>query len=178
MSDDDNIVTQDEIDNLLAEMSEESGEQKKVKEKEVEHKDPAMDPEAWGLSEDDLQAEPEGPAAPVAKTPPPPPKTKDVELQQFDRQAPKMQAPRALDFVLDIPLVITVEVGRNKMTIGDLLTLGPGSIVELTKMAGEPLEIFVNNKLVARGEAVIVNEKCGVRLTDVISKTERIESLK
>ena len=177
MSDDDNIVTQDEIDNLLAEMSEESGEQKKVKEKEEEQKDPAMDPAAWGLSEDDLQAEQEAPAAPAAKTPPPP-KTKDVELPQFDRQAPKVQTPRALDFVLDIPLVITVEVGRNKMTIGDLLNLGPGSIVELTKMAGEPLEIFVNNKLVARGEAVIVNEKFGVRLTDVISKTERIESLK
>jgi flagellar motor switch protein FliN/FliY len=64
------------------------------------------------------------------------------------------------------------------MTIGDLLTLGPGSIVELQKLAGEPLEVFVNNKLVARGEAVIVNEKFGVRLTDVISKAERIESLK
>lgn len=177
MSDDDNIVSQDEIDKLLAEMSEENGEQKKVKEKEAEQKDPAMTPEAWGLSEDDLQADQAGAdKAPAAESSPP--LTKDVELQQFDRQAARPQTPRALDFMLDIPLVITVEVGRNKMTIGDLLNLGPGSIVELTKMAGEPLEVFVNNKLVARGEAVIVNEKLGVRLTDVINTTERIETLK
>ena len=64
------------------------------------------------------------------------------------------------------------------MTIADLLSMGPGSIVELDKLAGEPLDIFINQKLIARGEAVIINEKFGVRLTDVVSKVERIENLK
>ncbi|MCZ7587094.1 MAG: flagellar motor switch protein FliN [Deltaproteobacteria bacterium] len=87
-------------------------------------------------------------------------------------------APRDLEFLLDVPLRVSVEVGRTKMSIGDLLELGPGSIVELDKLAGEPLDIFINQKLIARGEAVIINEKFGVRLTDVISKIERLENLK
>src|SRR3990172_295779 len=72
-----------------------------------------------------------------------------------------------LDFILDIPLEISVELGRTKMLISDLLQLGQGSVIELTKLAGEPLEILVNGKLVARGEVVVVNEKVGVRVTDI-----------
>ena len=82
-----------------------------------------------------------------------------------------------LDFVLDIPLEISVELGRTKMLISDLLQLGQGSIIELTKLAGEPLEIYVNQKLIARGEVVVVNEKFGVRLTDIISPVERVKQL-
>ena len=82
-----------------------------------------------------------------------------------------------LDFILDIPLEVSVELGRAKMLISDLLQLGQGSVIELTKLAGEPLEILVNQKLVARGEVVVVNEKFGVRLTDIISPTERIKQL-
>lgn len=82
-----------------------------------------------------------------------------------------------LDFILDVTLQITVEVGRARMTIQDILQLGQGSVVELEKLAGEPLDIYVNGKHVARGEAVIVNEKFGVRLTDIISPEDRIESL-
>ncbi len=82
-----------------------------------------------------------------------------------------------LDFILDIPLEVSVELGRTKMLISDLLQLGQGSVIELTKLAGEPLEILVNQKLVARGEVVVVNEKFGVRLTDIISPTERIKQL-
>jgi len=84
---------------------------------------------------------------------------------------------RSLDFILDIPLEVTVELGRTKMLINDLLQLGQGSVIELTKLAGEPLEILVNNKLVARGEVVVVNEKFGVRLTDIISPMDRVKSL-
>ena len=84
---------------------------------------------------------------------------------------------KSLDFILDIPLTVTVELGRSKMLINDLLQLGQGSVVELTKMVGEPLEILVNQKLVARGEVVVVNEKFGVRLTDIISPMERVQSL-
>lgn len=83
-----------------------------------------------------------------------------------------------IDFLLDIPLDVTVELGRSRMLIKDLLQLGQGSVVELEKLAGEPMEILVNNKLVARGEVVVVNEKFGVRLTDIISPVERIRQLK
>jgi flagellar motor switch protein FliN/FliY len=84
---------------------------------------------------------------------------------------------RDLDFVLDIPLEVSVELGRTRIIINDLLQLGQGSIVELTKPAGEPMEIYVNGKLFARGEAVVVSEKFGVRLTDIISPAERIKTL-
>lgn len=83
-----------------------------------------------------------------------------------------------LDFILDIPLKVSVELGRAKVVIKDLLQLGQGSVLELDKLAGEPLEVLVNGKLVARGEVVVVNEKFGIRLTDIISPLERIESLK
>ncbi len=85
--------------------------------------------------------------------------------------------PKTLDFLLDVNLQVTVEVGRAKMTIQDLLQLMQGSVVELEKLAGEPLDIYVNGKQVARGEAVIVNEKFGVRLTDIISPDDRMEAV-
>ena len=82
-----------------------------------------------------------------------------------------------LDLILDIPLSVTVELGRSKMLINDLLQLGQGSVVELTKLVGDPLEVLVNDKLVARGEVVVVNEKFGVRLTDIVTPMERVKSL-
>jgi flagellar motor switch protein FliN len=75
-----------------------------------------------------------------------------------------------LKMVLDVPLKVTVELGRTKLLVNDLLQLGQGSVIELDKMAGEPMEIYVNDKLVALGEVVVVNEKFGVRLTDVMSE--------
>ena len=83
-----------------------------------------------------------------------------------------------LDFILDIPLSLTVELGRNRMLISELLQLGQGSVVELSKLAGEPMDVFINQRLIARGEVVVVNEKFGVRLTDIISPAERINKLK
>lgn len=83
-----------------------------------------------------------------------------------------------LDRILDIPLVLSAQLGNTRMLIKDLLQLGPGSIVELDKLAGEPLEVLVNERLVARGEVVMVNEKFGIRLTDVISPTERVNKLR
>jgi flagellar motor switch protein FliN len=85
---------------------------------------------------------------------------------------------RNLGLILDIPLRVTVELGRTKMPVSELLNLTQGSVVELSKLAGEPMEVLVNDKLIAKGEAVVVNEKFGVRLTDIISPTERVESLK
>lgn len=84
---------------------------------------------------------------------------------------------RDLEFILDIPLDVSAELGRTKLLINELLQLGQGSVVELNKLAGEPLEIYVNGKLVARGEAVVINEKFGIRLTDIISPIERVKQL-
>jgi len=85
---------------------------------------------------------------------------------------------RRLDLLLDVPLDVSVELGRNRMTIQDLLALGPGSVIELDKVAGEPLDILINDRLVARGEAVVVNDKFGVRITDIVSPQERIARLR
>lgn len=86
-------------------------------------------------------------------------------------------AGTGLEFILDLPLEVSVELGRATMTVSELLQLGQGSVVELGKLASDPLEILVNQKLVARGEAVVVNEKFGVRILDVVSAEERVKRL-
>jgi len=83
-----------------------------------------------------------------------------------------------LDFLLDVPLQVSVELGRCQITIAELLELGKGAVLELDKLAGESLDFRVNGRLVARGEAVVVNDKFGVRLTDIISPSERVSTLK
>jgi flagellar motor switch protein FliN/FliY len=83
-----------------------------------------------------------------------------------------------MDFLLDIPLEVSVELGRTKMLINELLKLGQGSVIELSKLAGETMEILANQKLIAKGEVVVVNEKYGIRLTEVISPMERVERLR
>lgn len=94
------------------------------------------------------------------------------------RAAPMAEGDPKLEMILDIPLSLSVELGRAKMLINDLLQLGQGSVIEMTKLVGEPLDVLVNDKLVARGEVVVVNnEKFGVRLTEVLSPKERIESM-
>jgi flagellar motor switch protein FliN/FliY len=84
---------------------------------------------------------------------------------------------RNMDFLLDIPLDISVELGNAKIKIGDLLKLSQGSVVELNRLTDEPLDIFVNKKLMAHGEVVVVNEKFGIRLTNIISPGERVKNL-
>ena len=83
-----------------------------------------------------------------------------------------------LELILDIPVAVTVEIGRTKMSIRNLLQLNQGGIVALDRLAGEPLDVLVNGTLVAHGEVVVVNDKFGVRLTDIVSKAERIKRLK
>lgn len=92
--------------------------------------------------------------------------------------AGETESDRNLKLILDIPLRVSVELGRTKMPVSELLNLGQGSVIELSKLAGEPMEVLVNDKLIARGEAVVVNEKFGVRLTDIISTKERVEQLR
>jgi flagellar motor switch protein FliN/FliY len=102
------------------------------------------------------------------------------ELQETSESTSQQSGvkDRNLNLILDIPLKVTVELGRTKMPVSELLNLTQGSVIELAKLAGEPMEVLVNDKLIARGEAVVVNEKFGVRLTDIISPSERIEQLK
>ena len=99
------------------------------------------------------------------------------DMTEMARQPSDNKLKRELDFILDIPLDVSAELGRTRLLINELLQLGQGSVVELNKLAGEPLEVYVNGKLVARGEAVVINEKFGVRLTDIISPIERGKQL-
>jgi flagellar motor switch protein FliN/FliY len=106
------------------------------------------------------------------------------ELLQDPNPAPKparssadSKNGRGLNFLYDIPLQISVEVGRSKILLRDLLKMGEGYVIELDKLAGEPLDLYVNSKLIAKGEAVMVGDKFGIRLTDVISTADRIENL-
>jgi flagellar motor switch protein FliN/FliY len=94
-----------------------------------------------------------------------------------EAKTPRQDTRRELDFILDIPLDVSAELGRTRLLVNELLQLGQGSVVELNKLAGEPLEVYVNGKMVARGEAVVINEKFGIRLTDIISPIERVKQL-
>ena len=104
---------------------------------------------------------------------------KPAVLEEFDASEPiSAEERRKLDAILDIPVTITMEVGRSQISIRNLLQLNQGSVVELDRVAGEPLDVLVNGTLIAQGEVVVVNDKFGIRLTDVISQTERIKKLK
>ena len=120
---------------------------------------------------------------------------RDDGLKESDKVSPEEGAPKPektsaagnssaadsslnMEFLLDISLDITVELGRTKMLINDMLKLGQGSVIELSKLAGESLDILANQKPIARGEVVVLNDKYGVRLTEVISTMERIERLR
>ena len=103
-----------------------------------------------------------------------------VDLDELvDDSQPISKAEAAkLDTILDIPVTISMEVGRSFISIRNLLQLNQGSVVELDRVAGEPLDVMVNGTLIAHGEVVVVNDKFGIRLTDVISQNERIKKLK
>lgn len=94
-----------------------------------------------------------------------------------EKPQPTQKEIRELGFLLDIPLEVSVEIGSTRMPIKDLLQLQEGSIIELDKLAGEPLDLYVNSRLIARGEAVMVKDRYGLRLTDVVSPAERLENL-
>jgi flagellar motor switch protein FliN/FliY len=101
--------------------------------------------------------------------------------QIFEKLAPagagRNQAPQDIDMILDIPVQLTVELGRTKIPIKHILQLAQGSVVELDGLAGEPMDVLVNGCLIAQGEVVVVNEKFGIRLTDIITPSERIRKL-
>jgi flagellar motor switch protein FliN len=99
-------------------------------------------------------------------------------FEQFSPATAKSAGANDIDLILDIPVQLTVELGRTKIAIKNLLQLAQGSVVELDGLAGEPMDVFVNGCLIAQGEVVVVNEKFGIRLTDIITPSERIRKLK
>jgi len=106
-------------------------------------------------------------------------KAQSVELEELSEDPPITgEEKRKLDAILDIPVTISMEVGRSNISIRNLLQLNQGSVVELDRVAGEALDVLVNGTLIAHGEVVVVNDKFGIRLTDVISQVERIKKLK
>jgi flagellar motor switch protein FliN/FliY len=113
----------------------------------------------------------------------PDPKNAAVARAQFGDLSPQAGAQAGgqemnLNLILDVAVTLALEVGRAKMSVRDLLQLAPGAVVELDRMAGEPLDVLVNGVRIARGEVVVVNDKFGIRLTDVVSATERMEHAK
>ena len=113
-----------------------------------------------------IQEQAKAPAAPglAAHSTPPAPASNGSE-------------PPNLQFILDIPLQVTVELGRKRLLVHDLLQLSQGSVIELAKQIGDPFEVLINQKLIARGEIVVINDKFGVRITDIISPLERVQQL-
>ncbi|TAL72176.1 MAG: flagellar motor switch protein FliN [Rhodanobacter sp.] len=101
-----------------------------------------------------------------------------VEFDSLQGAAPAAGGEVNLDMILDVPVTLAMEVGRTRISIRNLLQLNQGSVVELDRAAGEPLDVFVNGTLVAHGEVVVINEKFGIRLTDVISPAERVRKLR
>lgn len=101
-----------------------------------------------------------------------------VEAKPLDNSSNAGSGEVKLDVILDIPITIAMEIGRTKLSIRNLLQLNQGSVVELDRLAGEPMDVLVNGTLVAHGEVVVVNEKFGIRLTDVISPADRIKNLR
>jgi flagellar motor switch protein FliN/FliY len=105
-------------------------------------------------------------------------RTSDAGANERSQASSTAATPANMEFILDVPIEVTVELGRTKLLVNELLKLGQGSVIELSKLAGQTLEILANQKLIARGEVVVINEKYGVRLTEVVSPMERIERLR
>jgi len=101
----------------------------------------------------------------------------DDQVEKTNLTDNNPQPERGLEFLYDVPLQISVEVGRSKILLKDLLKMGEGYVIELDKLAGDPLDLYVNSRLIAKGEAVMVGDKFGIRLTDVVSPVNRIEQL-
>jgi flagellar motor switch protein FliN/FliY len=130
------------------------------------------------VSSDDWGAALREQAATAATAPAPAPAAADAQIfEQFTAKGAGTAQRTDLDMILDIPVQLEVQLGRTKIAIKNLLQLAQGSVVELDGMAGEPMEVLVNGCLIAQGEVVVVNDKFGIRLTDVITPSERIRKL-
>ncbi|HEX7539793.1 MAG TPA: flagellar motor switch protein FliN [Syntrophales bacterium] len=151
-------MEQSEVDSMMQEINKEAGSAPSGQEGEI----------GWDDVKDELEK---------SRQAPPRTEVSDPDFNELQKTGGG-RAVFDLDFILDIPLTLTVELGRCRILINELLQLGQGSVVELQKIAGEPMDVYVNQRLIARGEVVVINEKFGVRLTDIISPAERILKLR
>jgi flagellar motor switch protein FliN/FliY len=151
-------MEQSEVDSMMQEINKEAGSAPSGQEGEI----------GWDDVKDELEK---------SKQATPRTEVSDPDFNELQKTGGG-RAVFDLDFILDIPLTLTVELGRCRILINELLQLGQGSVVELQKIAGEPMDVYVNQRLIARGEVVVINEKFGVRLTDIISPAERILKLR
>lgn len=136
----------------------------------------AMEEQGDESPQDDIDALLAGQDTPPARAIPAPERAQLEELEPSPRRA--VEGAPDLDVILDIPVRISMEVGNTEITIRNLLQLNQGSVIELDRLAGEPLDVLVNGTLIAHGEVVVVNERFGIRMTDVISPSERIKKLR
>jgi len=148
-------------------MSEDTGDQDVADEwaAALEEQGPADEEDPWAAALEEQAETEQAEAAPVTQL-------------DDDAKPPRNDIDIDLDMVLDIPVTISMEIGRTKINVRNLLQLSQGSVVELDRLAGEPMDVLVNDTLIAHGEVVVVNDKFGIRLTDVISAEERIKKLK
>lgn len=186
------MLTQEELDRLLEEAQRKEKEAQEQAKQQAQQQAKGQDDISWedafkeAAAAGDKAAQKaftDGRIESKPKEPPQKPKitAREAQFSEFERKPPYVsdsgQTKPNLDFILEIPLNVSVELGRTKMQIKDLLQLSQGSIVPLDKLAGEPAEIYVNNKLMAKGEIVVINEKFGVRVTEIISPADRVKSL-
>jgi flagellar motor switch protein FliN/FliY len=194
------MLTQEELDKLLAQGPEGTENPKDEDKQEPGKTGGSQGPETAGPSPDNLdwsqafnEAAAGGDAAAAkavkdgvigqSEKPASAPEHQEAQRPKFDEFKQKISAQNGgvgkpdIDFILDIPLDISVELGRTRLQIRDLLQLGQGSVVSLDKLAGEPADIYVNQKLMAKGDVVVVNEKFGIKLTEIISPADRVKNL-
>jgi flagellar motor switch protein FliN/FliY len=148
-------------------------------EKAMDDNNDTINEDDWGAAiaeQEKADAEAAARAAAAAAAPPPPTALSAGAFQEFGK-GPQAQTSNDIDFILDIPVQLTVELGRTKIAIKNLLQLAQGSVVELDGLAGEPMDVLVNGCLIAQGEVVVVNDKFGIRLTDIVTPAERIRKL-
>ncbi len=159
MSEEETSQDQEVADEWAAALEEQSDDEGALEEASPEEEDP------WAAAlEEQSDAEQQVDAAPIT--------------QLDDDAAPRSNQDLDLDMILNIPVTMSMEIGRTKININNLLKLSQGSVVELDRLAGEPMDVLVNDTLIAHGEVVVVNDKFGIRLTDVISAEERIKKLR
>jgi flagellar motor switch protein FliN len=136
-----------------------------------------LDPDEGAAGPRFVEPTPAAPATPISPPPVAPTAVHPVQFLPLAPEPPAVDSAHGIELLLDVALEVSVALGSSQMSIGEILALRTGSVVELDKLAGEPVDVSVNGTLVARGEVVVVDEKFGVRITEVVSKARRIASL-
>jgi len=173
----DNELSQEDVDSLLGSTEETPSAEGDAEQPEAGAESATQSTESAAQSTEASKPREAGAGVAVATAETEPVETRPVEFAQLVGHGEPGEA-RKIDFLLDVPVTVTVELGRTSMVIRDALSLGGGSVIELNKLAGEPVDVLINNKLVARAEVVVVNENFGVKVIDIVSPEERLRYLR